>query len=257
MSSPIEELNLFDANCMLGRTIAPKPGFPLAVDELLAVMDDFEIAEALAYHAMSKEFHPADGNRLLLEEIARTGRLHPTWVVMPSETGEFPDEETLVDQMLSHNVRAARVFPHPDRHNFSLKPGASGRLLRSLQSRRVPLFVDQEQIDWETVGEVCDRFPQLPLVLTNVGYRLDRLLYPLLKRFDNLHVELSSYCGHRAIEELAGRFGAGRLLFGTGLPRFTPGSAIGMLSYARISEDDRRLIAGDNLRNLLGKAGEG
>ena len=39
----IENLELFDANCMLGRIIAPKPGFPLSVDELLAVMDDFGI----------------------------------------------------------------------------------------------------------------------------------------------------------------------------------------------------------------------
>ncbi len=257
MTNRIKRLNLFDANCMLGRTIAPKAGFPLAVDELLGVMDDFEIAEALVYHSMSKEFHPADGNLLLSDEIARTGRLHPVWVVMPSATGELAAEETLVDQMLSRNVRAARVFPHPDWHNFSLKPWASGKLLRSLERKRVPLFVDQEQLDWDTVHELCDHYPELPLVLTNVGYRVDRFVYPLCERFKNLHVELSNYCGHGAVEQLARRFGAERLLFGTNLPCFTPAAAIGMLSYARISEAEQRLIAGDNLRNLLKQAGTG
>ncbi len=54
-----------------------------------------------------------------------------------------------------------------------------------------------------------------------------------------------------------GRFGAERLLFGTRLPYFTPGSAIGMLSYAGISEAERTRIAGDNLRNLLARVGDG
>ncbi|HUT90600.1 MAG TPA: amidohydrolase family protein [Thermoguttaceae bacterium] len=250
------DLPLFDANCMLGRIIAPKPGFPLSVGELLDVMDDFGIAEALVYHSLSKEYHPAEGNRVLLDEIAAVERLHAMWVVMPSHTGELPDEEELVRQMLSLGVKAARVFPHPDSQNFSLRHWVSERLLRSLQSMRIPLFVDQEQVDWDTVHEVCERYSELPLVLTNVGYRVNRYLYPLWEKYANSYIELSNYCGHRAIEELVGRFGAERLLFGTRLPYFTPGSAIGMLSYAGISEAERKRIAGDNLRNLLARVGD-
>jgi len=264
MTSRISELGLFDSNCMLGRIIAPKPGFPLSVESLLEVMDDFEIAEALVYHSMSKEYHPAEGNEVLMDEIARIDRLHAMWVVMPSQTGEFPDEEQLVDRMLARNVKAARVFPHPDRHNFSLRHWVCEQLLRSLEGKRIPLVVDQEDLDWDTVYEVCHRYPMLPLVLTNVGYRVNRFLYPLLERFGNLHVELSNYCGHGGIEDLVKRFGAERFLFGTRLPYFTPGSAIAMLSYAGIGESERKLIAGDNLRNLLqlreegrGKRGEG
>jgi hypothetical protein len=253
----IEDLRLFDANCMLGRIIAPKEGFPLSVEELLSVMDDFQIAEALVYHAMSKEYHPRDGNRVLLDEIAGTGRLHPTWVVMPSHTGEFPPEDRLVQEMLAAGVRAARVFPHADSHNFSLSPWVCEKLLGSLERSRIPLFVDQEQIDWDTVHELCQRYAGLPLVLTNVGYRVNRFLYPLWQEFRNLHVELSSYCGHRGIEEVVERFGAERLLFGTRLPYFTPGSAIGMLSYAAISDADRKRIAGGNLRNLLQQVTDG
>ena len=253
----IEDLQLFDANCMLGRIIAPKQGFPLSVEDLLRVMDDFQIAEALVYHAMSKEYHPRDGNRVLLDEIARTRRLHPVWVVMPSHTGEFPAEGKLVEEMLAAGVKAARVFPHPDRHNFSLRHWGAEGLLRALQRSKIPLFVDQEEIDWDTVHELCGRYPGLPLVLTNVGYRVNRFLYPLWEKSGNLHIELSSYCGHRGIEEVVERFGAERLLFGTRLPYFTPGSAVGMLSYAAISDVDRKRIAGGNLRNLLQQAGDG
>ncbi|MFH1920914.1 MAG: amidohydrolase family protein [Planctomycetota bacterium] len=254
--SSVKDLQLFDSNCMLGRIIAPKPGFPLSVGELLEVMDEFGIAEALVYHAMSKEYHPADGNQVLLDEIAQAGRLHAMWVVMPSHTAEFPEEREMVERMVGQGIRAARVFPHADSHNFSLSHWVSGKLLEELESKRVPLFLDQEQIGWDTVHDLCERYCRLPLVLTNVGYRVNRLLYPLLEKFENLYVELSSYCGHRAIEAIVERFGAQRLLFGTRLPYFTPGAAIGMLCYAEISPSDRKRIAGDNLRELLGRVGQ-
>ena len=256
MSDRIKNLDLFDANCMLGRIFAPKPGFPLTVEELLTVMDDFQIPEALVYHALSKEHHPAVGNRLLMEQIASCNRLHAIWVVMPSHTGEFPDEEQLVEQMAAQRVRAVRVFPHPDRHNFPLTRWGAGRLLESLQRGRVPLFIDQEEIDFDALHQLCRGYPNLPLVLSNVGYRCDRFLYPLCEEFSNLYIELATYCTHGGIETLTERFGAERLLFGTRLPYFTPGSAIGMLSYANISPADRQLIAGGNLRNLLKRAGD-
>jgi len=251
MSSPIPQLRLFDANCMLGRVISPAEGFPETVEELLEVMDRFEIAEALVYASHSKEYHPAYGNQLLLEELAGVDRLHAMWVLMPSHTGEFPDEEQLVQQMLSRGVKAARVFPGAEHHNFSMRRWCSGKLLGALASKRIPLFVDLEQIDSDALYELCEAYPAMPLVVTNVGYRSDRLLYPLCAKFDNLYIELSFYFGHRAVETVAQRFGAERLLFGTGLPYRTPPSAIGMLSYAKIAEADRRRVAGDNLRRLL------
>jgi predicted TIM-barrel fold metal-dependent hydrolase len=156
--------------------------------------------------------------------------------------------------MFAQGVKAARVFPHPDSHNFSLRHWAAGGLLESLESKRVPLFVDEEEIDWDVIHEICERHPELPLVLTNVNYRVDRSLYALWKTYSNLFIELSSYCSHGGIEEATVRFGSERLLFGSNLPFFTPGSAIGMLSCAKISESDRKRIAGDNLRRLLSSA---
>jgi len=257
MSDRIRQLGLFDSNCMLGKIVAPKAGFPLDAGELLEVMDHFEIAEAIVYHSLSKEYHPAFGNPALCQQIAHSRRLHGMWVVMPSGTGDFPAEKPLVEAMRAEGIKAARVFPHPDRHNFSLKDWCSAGLLNSLESLSIPLFVDADQVDWDTVGQLCRDHPGLPLVLTSVGYRSNRFLYPLLEKLDNLHVELSSYCGHRAIEALSERFGAQHLLFGTRLPFFSPGSAVGMLSYARISPVERKLIAGDNLRNMLERVAGG
>ena len=58
------------------------------------------------------------------------------------------------------------------------------------------------------------------------------------------------------IEAFCRRFGAGRLLFGTGIPFWVPASVVSAVSYARISWDEKALIAGDNLRGLLGEVGD-
>jgi predicted TIM-barrel fold metal-dependent hydrolase len=67
-------------------------------------------------------------------------------------------------------------------------------------------------------------------------------------------IEISGYQPHRAIEEIAQRFGARRLLFGSGLPVFEPGSAVAMVTYAELPQDQKQMIAGGNLESLLEQA---
>ena len=49
--------------------------------------------------------------------------------------------------------------------------------------------------------------------------------------------------------------GADRLLFGSGLPWGPPGPSVVATTYANISGSDKQLIAGDNLRRLIGDIG--
>ena len=253
MIDNFNHLNLFDANCMLGRMIAPRPDFPLSVRQLLTVMNSFGIAEALVYHAQSIQYNPSHGNKTLMGEIAGSSRLHAAWVLSPSHAGDFPDEESIVREMLSYNVKAARLFPAADNHNFSLKPYCVNKLLSRLENAGIPLFIDQNQIGWDDLHDICRNYPDLQLALCRVNYRVDRFLYPLLELFKNLHIELSHYHGHRGIESLVERFGAGRFLFGSNLPYYSPGSAIAMLAYARLEQSEKQLIAGENLRTLLNR----
>jgi hypothetical protein len=247
----VKKIKFFDCNCTLGRVSVSKPGFPHSPSQLLEVMNHFGIDEAFIYHAAAKESHPADGNKSLLREIKISKRLHPQWVLLPSHTGEFSGENEVVKKMLSLGVRAARIFPHQERGNFSISDWCAGNLLAALSRKRVPLFIDFDEINWETVHNICERYPNLPLVLTNVGYRIDRYLYPLFERFRNLYIEISGYCSAGGIEETVRRFGAKKLLFGTRLPFFTPAAAVSMVLYSKISDSEKRLIAGENLRRLL------
>ena len=55
------------------------------------------------------------------------------------------------------------------------------------------------------------------------------------------------------MQHAVAEFGAGRLIYGSFLPVADPWVPIGMVLDAAISEADKKLIAGDNLRRLLGE----
>jgi predicted TIM-barrel fold metal-dependent hydrolase len=91
-------------------------------------------------------------------------------------------------------------------------------------------------------------------VLLDIGYRADRYLFPLLRRFPMLHFDSATYLAHRQLEAYVEQHGPDRLLFGSRLPLYTPASSLAVLASARISDEDRRAIAGGNVRRLLSRA---
>jgi predicted TIM-barrel fold metal-dependent hydrolase len=103
----------------------------------------------------------------------------------------------------------------------------------------------------ENIVELCQSYPNLPVVIIRFNYENTRLAFRLLNRFPNLLLEISYYSTPRGIELLTRAFGAKRLLFGTGMPAINPGVALTLVRYANISDDEKRMIAGDNLRQLL------
>lgn len=248
----MEELQYFDCNSSFGMRGIVEPGSFHKAGDLAERMRHCGIKKALVYHSMAREYNPAVGNGMLMKEIIDYPSFYPLWVVMPHHTGEFPEPEELRRQMKEKNVRAVRMFPAPSEHCYSLARWNCGELLSMLEACSVPLFIGLTQLDWERLHELCADYPGLKIVATELGYSVDRDLYPLLKEFENFAIETSGYKVHNGIEEICGRFGAHRLIFGSRMPEYSGGSAVSMITYARINEEEKRMIAGGNLEKLLG-----
>lgn len=243
-------LKFFDCNCQVGRWADPQPEMFTDGDSLVKEMAYNGISDALVYHAMAKELGPAVGNARLHEEIDGHPELHPCWVVMPHYTDEMPEPKKLVDSMIENGVRVARVFP--TFQQFRLGEWCCGELFAEFERRQVPVMVEVAQTTgWDEVAGVLASFPQLRLIMLRVEYRCDRYIYALMNKYPNLKVEISYYQTTDGIATMCKKYGADRLLFGTGLPWFNAGTAIPMVTYAEISDDEKQLIAGDNLRNLM------
>ena len=121
-----------------------------------------------------------------------------------------------------------------------------------MQENRVLALISRTEIEWDALATLLENFPSLNVLLLDTGYRSDRYLFPLLRKFPNLYFDSSMYLGHRQLEWYLERFGPDRIVFGSRLPLYTPAAALTVLGTARVPESVRHAVAGENLRRLLG-----
>ncbi|MFA9380045.1 MAG: amidohydrolase family protein [Acetanaerobacterium sp.] len=248
----MQTYHFFDCNASFGLRSHRNPGSFYKKEELLQKLNDYSIDKALVYHAMAKEYDPQVGNDLLIEELGDQTALSPMWVALPHYTGEFDEPEILAKKMKQHGVRAVTMFPSPSCQNYSLAYFTCGELFRTLEEYRIPLFIGLDQLGGlPALDTLCAAHPKLQIVVTGVNYRIDRDLYPLMQKHTNFSIETSGYKVMDGIAEICVRFGAQRLLFGTGMPLTSGSAAVGLITYANISDKEKQMIASGNLIRLL------
>jgi predicted TIM-barrel fold metal-dependent hydrolase len=247
---------LFDGNAFLGRSGQRQPSAFVDVPGLRAAMSAYDLDQVLVYHAAAVRGDVMAANRRLLAEIEGLPDIHPCWVVLPPTALEMGQPQELVSELLAQGVRAVRCFPRA--HGYQVRTRVLGDLLQCLARHRVPLYLDFDVvhwtdlfIDWDGLDQICGAFPELPVVLVRPGLMVDRDLYALLARHPNLYIETSYYFVHQGLRALAARFGAGRMVFGTGMPAFAPGPAIATLAYSGLSREEQELVGAGNLQRLL------
>lgn len=246
----MEPLRYFDCNLQIGRHGYKHPRQIWRTADIVAEMDRCGISGALVYHGMAKSHSPAYGNSLLTEELAGNAGLFGCWVALPDQCGDFMSPHVLAEKMKLNNVRAVKLFP--ESHKFETDAGTIGPLCAVLERESRPLLIDAQEIGWQPLAGLLERHPDLPVLLQNLAWSEERRLFPLMDRHANLHIEFSALQANEIIEIAYRRFGAERLLFGSGMPFKSPGAARAFIDYARIPEEAKRKLAGGNLSALLG-----
>lgn len=251
-------LRFLDCNATIGRWKHPRYGSYETPDELEAILDYLQVEQAIVYHAQALETHPMVGNAMLMQELTGHHRLLPSWIILPHHTGEMPEPETLIGEMLRQGVRTVRLMPGIKGHRFSLEPWCAGPLLEELAAHRIPTLIDfmffrRDDPDWKLLYDLCQRYPSLPIILSGWAGLASRSLYPLCQACPNLYLETSRYALFRGIEAFCQRVGARQLVYGSGLPHVAPGVAMTTITHASISDEEKALIAAGNLDRLLGE----
>jgi predicted TIM-barrel fold metal-dependent hydrolase len=249
----------FDAFCYLGRHMRLYHGQPESAEALLAAMDHFGIHEALAVDPLAAESNPMAGNQRIIERTRGHARLHPAWAGLMTQSRELPPPGELVAQM--RELAVGTLFLFYRQFDIRLADWGLDDLLAELEAARVPVFLSAyssrepgriDATDWEGVVGVCRRFPDLPVVVTEGRvYKSQRAVYAALAACPNLRVDASALWLHRRIEFISREFGPQRLLWSSYLPMRNPGGALMQLDYSDLPEDELRLIAAGNLRQLL------
>lgn len=242
----------FDANVSVGSRKVVFAGQDPAPADVFARLAECGIAESLVHHAAAVEDNPVTGNALLADALRGAAGAHPAWALLPFTTREQGSPEQLRRALKEHGVKAALVYPAAQ--GFSGAEWCAGPLYALLERMRMPTFVRFNPADysWNELHDLLVAHPGLPVILRNASYGIDRTVYALLEQCPNLSIETAKYLPFRGIEEIVRRFGPGRLVFGSEAPVLSPGAAVASILTAAIPDEDRAMIAGDNLRRLVG-----
>ena len=101
------------------------------------------------------------------------------------------------------------------------------------------------------LAELAGRFPEQKFVCAHAGGEWERGVRAV-RDFPNILVETSGFDATAGFIEMAVReLGPQRILFGSHLPSRSLGTELGKVIGADISDQDRRLILGENFRKLL------
>lgn len=256
-------MRIFDANCRIGRFNRWSGREPITAPDLLQALDHYGIHEALVTAAMSREYHPIDGNEQVMLLTEGEPRLHPAWVGLPPRSRELPPTADMVAEMAERGVRALYLYPR--QYRFTLDDWCVDEMLGPLAERRVPLFIcpsdmvagsPPDQTDWPGVVRLCRAFPELPVVITETRIlRTLRTVYQALDVCPNLHIDISALWLHHLVEFITREWDAERLIFGSDLPEREPGATLGQMLFSDVAPADLAAIAGGNLQRLLSWGG--
>jgi len=262
----MDDFVFFDLNGVLGTPIFDSDSGAYSgyrsVETLLADMDYFGLDYALVSHFRCLYGNPMRGNELLVREIRDSQgaeRLFPCWVLLPGSTGEVPSGENLGRALRENGVRAVRLAFGP--YNLPAADWAFRDLMKVLEDSGILTILqfptlgvavpEREDPFLEMLDRLLSRHSSLDIV---TGGRL-RGLYPLMERYDNLYLSTEWDSHPDLVEDVCRKFSSDRLLFATpysenarensGLPLLT-------ITYAGVSQAEKRRIAGENLAALLG-----
>jgi len=250
-------MEIVDCYCGIGPWRNRDGLLPWRPDEILGLMDYFGIARAVVYGCSSASIAAApDGNTALRARAAAGGdRFLPALTLAPNPYGPPLTAADYAQELRAAGSRAAWLMPQPGKQAHGVWDWLIGELLEMCSEARLPLLLDVEAITPDDVHRICRDHPRLRLILTGIGYGCDTWLYPLLRRHPELRVCLGQfYIPAGGPMLFLKHFAAERLLFGSGLPHFSPGGLIAHVMYAAIPDADKEAILGGNMKALMQEA---
>lgn len=245
-----EKLNFLDVNVWVGKP----EGFPLVAQvshkELPEVLKRYFIPEAWVSHWNSQIISAQTGNEQLISALnllpENYGLIVTGLPLRPAENGLLPGPARKLEC-----IQGVRIFPKS--HGFPLTKWMVGSFCTWLEEQRLPLFIQHTETDWLSLYGLARTFPNLPIIVESQVQKIlyhTRPLFALMTDCPNVYGETSNFAGQGLLEYAVKELGGDRFVFGSFFPVNDPLVAIGIILDANISEENRRLIAGNNARRL-------
>lgn len=224
------------------------------IDSLVGRFARSNVDRAVVGHLGSVLHDPLICNRELVESLRPHPGLAACWVAVPPTPGEAPPAGVQVDQGLEQGVTAFRIYPVT--HDFDPLAASMAEFYSALQEHSLPLCLDRDEVAWNDVADLAQRWPDLKIVMSNLGYRDLRRLAEVMTGFTNVYLDTAGFTAHQGLEWLVSSFGSPRVLFGSGGPVRDLGESLARIAWSGLNRAERDDVLGLSAGAVFTRLGE-
>lgn len=237
-------IDCFDVSTLFG--VWPKRQADIALPTLLRLMREHGVTRACTLSANGIFYDFAEGNAETLAAAAAHRELLPVGTVnLCRWLGCMDETRRLIDQ----GVKLFRFFPQYQEWHISQAPFR--KLLREVLAPAGVVLVIPAEMGFTTIGDMAGDISN-PVIVESFRYASLAEAIVVMQERPNVFIETHLINSPNWVELLKAEVGVERLIFGSNTPLAYVSAATAQIEYAAVSEADKALIFGGNLRRLLG-----
>ena len=143
---------------------------------------------------------------------------------------------------------------HPVQHMLPFDHPLYCEVYKAAAKKSMPVLLHTWGTDdIHKMEALAARYPETAFIIGHSGGEVDAVIMAAdaAAGFKNLYLDTAcSYTWYGTLEMMVKRAGAGKVLFGSDAVWNCTAAAIGRVAYADISDEDKKLILGDNAKRL-------
>ena len=194
------------------------------------------------------------GNRIAVDMAKRDPRVYPYTLINPTYGTDVEKEayhyhvELKTPAMKMFYSRSAVRYNSPVFDPW-YKIANDNKLFALMDSGGYPMYLSD-------MAEVAEKYPDITFFLDHAGrnFAIAQSYAALAKKYDNVYLQLTfTSVPQGLIEYLCAEGLAHKTLYGTDAPMRDPRPQLGWVAFANISEEDKKLILGGNMRRIAAR----
>ena len=217
------------------------------LSDLLLQYDDvgIEVGAFSTYSSVLSNVRIPEENEYMKEISEKNGRVYQWAVIQPEIAATFRQAEEMLK-----SSRCLGIKIHPACHGYKTVDHAE-KLFSFANKHKAVMLMHPDDI--LKMPEIADCYPDMKPIIAHLGGE-DHVSAVKNSKVGNIYVDTSGGSSNlnNVIEYAVSTVGAEKILFGT--DTYSSAFQVGRIAFARISDEDKRLILRDNAIKLFPRA---
>jgi len=194
-------------------------------------------------YPLNKELHE------ILQRFSLKNRFIPCAYINPNLYDAVEELEKAVKE---YDFKGMKLMP--TRHRYNVDSIVTHPVMEKAEEMRIPVTMHSSSeggYPW-LISELAKEFPKVPIIMDHSGYRYYQAeAIEAGKKNSNVYFGLSLVSEPGFIDRIAREVGADRLIYGSNAAGGIPKIGLTVYDYTNLSEEEKRMALGGNLRKLL------